>query len=130
MDSAAAAVIVLHRHLQNTKTKHLFLPPARPQTQTAASVFTSGPVDLNSLVFAAVVQAGLLRRGGLSRCVQVVHHLPRRDAHFHQVVPAHGRVGPLGQRQTLLHPHHQQVRDFSTNVITKPLMSKIYKVSQ
>lgn len=54
-------------------------------------------------------QARQLRRRRLGGHLQVLHHLPRRHADVHQVVPADGRVRALGQRQALLHPHHQQV---------------------
>lgn len=81
-----------------------------PTTNSCRSFYIcSLPVFSSS--FAAVVQAGVLRRRGLSGRLQVLHHLPGRHPDFHQVVPAHGRVRALGQRQTLLHPYHQQVWD-------------------
>lgn len=147
---AAAAVIVLRRRLwtkKKNKQSHktpVFPSCSSPKTNSCQCFYicargTEFTPDVFLFFFlAAVEQAGMLCRWGLGGCLQVVHYLPRRHSDFHQVVPADGRVRPLGQRQTLLHPYHQQVgiclmkgqmtcTHFTTSVsVLRPSMGKIY----
>lgn len=109
--ATAAAVIVLQQWLH---TPVFFFLPRPFNKQTAASDSASVPHKsvesvLRFSFFFFFPKAWLLCRRGLSCCLQVIHHLPRWHPDLHQVLPSHGRGRALGQPQTLLHPHHQQV---------------------